>query len=159
MAAVVVVGGWGLVGLQVAVHLRRLQPAVPLVLCGRNVDAGRAKVLAAFAVEDDAARFTGAAPAHKFCMLRQQAEKETEEPYLSLSDFIAPKSTGIKDYMGAFAVAIHGGAAQYAKFAADHDVRCHVPPLFLAQARPSYLPCRPPPHKHCRTSRRSCCRR
>lgn len=27
----------------------------------------------------------------KFCMLRQQAEKESDSPYLSQADFIAPK--------------------------------------------------------------------
>lgn len=38
--------------------------------------------------------------------LRQQAEKEKEStsPYLCLSDFIAPKSTGVGDYVGMFAV-------------------------------------------------------
>lgn len=29
-------------------------------------------------------------PLDKFCMLRQQAEKETDEPYMSQADFIAP---------------------------------------------------------------------
>ena len=29
----------------------------------------------------------------KFCMLRQQAEKESDDPYLSQADFIAPKVT------------------------------------------------------------------
>jgi len=35
--------------------------------------------------------------------LRQQAEKEADstEPYLCLSDFIAPKESGIADYIGA----------------------------------------------------------
>lgn len=27
----------------------------------------------------------------RFCMLRQQAEKESDDPYLSQADFIAPK--------------------------------------------------------------------
>jgi 5-methyltetrahydrofolate--homocysteine methyltransferase len=39
----------------------------------------------------------------KFYGLRQQAEKETEEPYACISDFIAPKDTGMVDYVGAFA--------------------------------------------------------
>jgi 5-methyltetrahydrofolate--homocysteine methyltransferase len=36
--------------------------------------------------------------------LRQQAEKEVEsdEPYYCLSDFVAPKSSGVKDYLGMF---------------------------------------------------------
>ncbi len=36
--------------------------------------------------------------------LRQQAEKGKGIPYLALSDFIAPKESGIKDYWGGFAV-------------------------------------------------------
>jgi len=36
--------------------------------------------------------------------LRQQAEKATDEPYFALSDFIAPKDSGIADYWGGFAV-------------------------------------------------------
>lgn len=39
----------------------------------------------------------------KFYGLRQQAEKETDEPYACISDFIAPKETGMVDYIGAFA--------------------------------------------------------
>lgn len=30
----------------------------------------------------------------RFCMLRQQAEKESDDPYLSQADFIAPKVGG-----------------------------------------------------------------
>ena len=36
--------------------------------------------------------------------LRQQAEKSAGEPYYALSDFIAPKESGIADYWGGFAV-------------------------------------------------------
>ena len=36
--------------------------------------------------------------------LRQQTEKPTGNPNLSLADFIAPKATGVPDYVGAFAV-------------------------------------------------------
>ena len=39
---------------------------------------------------------------HTFHTLRQQAEKDTEEPYMALSDFIAPKESGVKDYLGMF---------------------------------------------------------
>jgi len=38
----------------------------------------------------------------KFFSLRQQAEKEGTDPYYALSDFIAPKETGLKDYLGMF---------------------------------------------------------
>ena len=37
--------------------------------------------------------------------LRQQAEKlDQSEPYMNLSDFVAPKESGIADYVGLFAV-------------------------------------------------------
>jgi 5-methyltetrahydrofolate--homocysteine methyltransferase len=36
--------------------------------------------------------------------LRQQTEKPTGNPNLSLADFIAPKQSGVPDYIGAFAV-------------------------------------------------------
>jgi 5-methyltetrahydrofolate--homocysteine methyltransferase len=36
--------------------------------------------------------------------LRNQVQKDDGTPNLCLSDFIAPKGTGIKDYIGAFAV-------------------------------------------------------
>lgn len=36
--------------------------------------------------------------------LRQQTEKAKNEPYYALSDFVAPKESGIKDHFGGFAV-------------------------------------------------------
>lgn len=39
----------------------------------------------------------------RFHGLRQQAEKESDEPYYCLSDFVAPRSTGMVDYLGMFA--------------------------------------------------------
>lgn len=48
-------------------------------------------------------------PIHKFHMLRQQAEKEDDDaPYFAMSDFIAPKASGLKDYLGMFAAGIFG---------------------------------------------------
>ena len=40
----------------------------------------------------------------RFHFLRQQANREGSEPCRSLGDFIAPKKTGLPDYVGAFAV-------------------------------------------------------
>jgi 5-methyltetrahydrofolate--homocysteine methyltransferase len=40
----------------------------------------------------------------QFYFLRQQSNKEGSEPCRSLSDFIAPKETGLPDHIGAFAV-------------------------------------------------------
>jgi 5-methyltetrahydrofolate--homocysteine methyltransferase len=54
-----------------------------------------------------------------FCMLRQQAEKENEDPYLSQADFIAP--AGYKDHLGMFAVACFGCDQLVAKYEAEHD--------------------------------------
>ena len=42
------------------------------------------------------------AKTHTFHTLRQQAEKDVDEPYMALSDFIAPKSSKVKDYLGMF---------------------------------------------------------
>lgn len=39
-----------------------------------------------------------------FSMLRQQTEKREGQPNKSLADFIAPKESGLPDYMGGFAV-------------------------------------------------------
>jgi len=72
-----------------------------------------------FVPADDAAR-EGKTPLGRFCTLRQQAEKETDEPFLALSDFVAPAGAA-RDYLGAFAVGIHGSEVQVAKFEAEHD--------------------------------------
>jgi 5-methyltetrahydrofolate--homocysteine methyltransferase len=54
--------------------------------------------------------------------LRQQSEKVKGEPYYALSDFIAPKESGIPDYWGGFAVTAGIGCDELvAKFEADHD--------------------------------------
>eukprot|EP00997_Jenningsia_sp_PLL12_P009736 NODE_675_length_1522_cov_52.973523_g555_i0.p1 GENE.NODE_675_length_1522_cov_52.973523_g555_i0~~NODE_675_length_1522_cov_52.973523_g555_i0.p1 ORF type:complete len:503 (-),score=194.52 NODE_675_length_1522_cov_52.973523_g555_i0:14-1375(-) len=54
--------------------------------------------------------------------LRQQSQKENADPYLCLSDFVAPKETGIADYIGTFAVSAGFGVAEKcAQFEADHD--------------------------------------
>lgn len=44
-------------------------------------------------------------PLARLCGLRQQSEKENrEEPYLCVSDFVAPLASGVRDYIGMFAV-------------------------------------------------------
>lgn len=54
--------------------------------------------------------------------LRQQAEKVKGEPYYALSDFIAPKESGLPDYFGGFAVTAGIGCDELvAKFEKDHD--------------------------------------
>jgi len=57
--------------------------------------------------------------AAKFCMLRQQAEKESDDPYLSQADFIAPK--GYTDHIGFFAVSCFGCDALVKKYESEND--------------------------------------
>src|SRR5204862_1537441 len=52
--------------------------------------------------------------------LRQQLKKAVGQPSFSLADFICPKEIGA-DYMGAFAVTIHGAKKHVEKFAKEHD--------------------------------------
>jgi 5-methyltetrahydrofolate--homocysteine methyltransferase len=54
--------------------------------------------------------------------LRQQEEKPPGRPNQCLSDFIAPKDCGLKDYIGAFAVTAGLGIDQHVRrFEAAHD--------------------------------------
>lgn len=54
--------------------------------------------------------------------LRQQLALRNESPNCSLADFIAPKGSGVADYIGAFAVSTGFGADELAKeFAQAHD--------------------------------------
>lgn len=54
--------------------------------------------------------------------LRQQAEKVAGEPYYALSDFIAPKESGVQDYFGGFAVTAGIGCDELvAEFEQHHD--------------------------------------
>jgi len=57
----------------------------------------------------------------RFPMLRQQADHADSRPNRSLADYVAPAGTGLTDYMGAFAVAIHGGEARAERLAAELD--------------------------------------
>ena len=63
------------------------------------------------------------APRASFYTLREQAEKEnTSEPYLALADFVAPKESGVKDYVGAFVTSAGFGLEEMTKaFKADND--------------------------------------
>ena len=57
-----------------------------------------------------------------FHTLRQQTPKPAEQFNLALADFIAPKSTGLADYLGAFAVTTGIGIeALCERFEKDHD--------------------------------------
>ena len=57
-----------------------------------------------------------------FHFLRQQASTESSQPCRSLSDFIAPKETGLPDHIGAFAVTSGIGLKHLCdRFRAEHD--------------------------------------
>ena len=58
----------------------------------------------------------------KFLTLRQQLKKREGVPNFALADFIAPKESGIQDYIGCFCVTTGFGTEQLAKdFEANHD--------------------------------------
>jgi len=56
----------------------------------------------------------------KLEMLRQQLKKAVGQPNFSLADFVCPAELG-KDFMGSFAVTIHGAKQHIDRFAAEHD--------------------------------------
>jgi 5-methyltetrahydrofolate--homocysteine methyltransferase len=57
-----------------------------------------------------------------FNMLRQQEQVSAGTPNLSLADFVAPRESGVGDFIGAFAVtAGHGVPELVAGFERDHD--------------------------------------
>jgi 5-methyltetrahydrofolate--homocysteine methyltransferase len=53
----------------------------------------------------------------RFPMLRQQERRPDSRPNRSLADYVAPAG----DHLGAFAVAVHGGAELAAKYGAERD--------------------------------------
>lgn len=71
---------------------------------------------------DDVELYKGGKPIAKFYTLRQQSEKSSEKPNIALSDFIAPKDSGIQDYAGCFAVQAGDGIEELiAQYEKDHD--------------------------------------
>jgi 5-methyltetrahydrofolate--homocysteine methyltransferase len=60
--------------------------------------------------------------AARFPMLRQQQAKTDGKPFVSLADFVAPRSSGFRDHIGAFAVTAGIGADALARrFEAELD--------------------------------------
>jgi 5-methyltetrahydrofolate--homocysteine methyltransferase len=82
-------------------------------------------IFPAASVGDDIQVFTDdarAAPRATLHTLRQQAEKDTEEPYMALADFIAPAGSGVQDYVGAFvSSAGFGSEVLAAQYRAEND--------------------------------------
>jgi 5-methyltetrahydrofolate--homocysteine methyltransferase len=79
----------------------------------------------ASAVGDDVELYTDEARTtvlDRLHFLRQQANKEGSEPCRSLADFIAPKETGLRDSIGAFAVTSGIGMKELGdRFRAEND--------------------------------------
>ena len=77
------------------------------------------------ALGDDVELYTGQerdAVLERFHFLRQQANREGGEPCRSLSDFVAPKETGLPDHVGAFAVTSGIGLKEVCdRFRANND--------------------------------------
>ena len=57
----------------------------------------------------------------KFLCLRQQLKKRPGKPNIALADFIAPKTTGLADHIGAFCVTAGFGTAELAKQYEDNN--------------------------------------
>ena len=70
--------------------------------------------------DDDVTLLNGGEKA-QLHFLRQQAKKAAGQPNFSLADFICPSSENKKDYLGAFAVTIHGIEKHIKAFEANHD--------------------------------------
>ncbi|MGC1226784.1 MAG: vitamin B12 dependent-methionine synthase activation domain-containing protein, partial [Candidatus Sulfotelmatobacter sp.] len=77
------------------------------------------------AIDDDVELYTDdkrETVLERFHFLRQQSNKEGSEPCRSLADFIAPKDTGLRDYIGAFAVTSGIGLKELCdSYKAKHD--------------------------------------
>jgi 5-methyltetrahydrofolate--homocysteine methyltransferase len=77
------------------------------------------------AVGDDVELYTDGKRAtilERFHFLRQQSNREGSEPCRSLADFIAPKDSGLRDHLGAFAVTSGIRLKELCEhFRAEHD--------------------------------------
>ena len=62
------------------------------------------------------------AVAHRLHTLRQQKPKPTGQPHFALADFVAPKDSGVRDWIGAFAVTTGLGLDEKVReYEARHD--------------------------------------
>ncbi|CAL8382949.1 methionine synthase [Gadus morhua] len=72
---------------------------------------------------EDATPQCNTEPIAKFHGLRQQAEKDSasSEPYLCISDFVAPRESRLADYIGLFAVGVFGAEELSKQFVEQGD--------------------------------------
>jgi len=62
------------------------------------------------------------APLCRFHTLRQQTDRPSDQPLQALADYVAPKSTGLEDWIGAFAVTAGLGIEPLVeRYERDHD--------------------------------------
>ena len=109
-------------------------------------------IFPANAVGDDVELYTDASRTEvlrTFRFLRQQRRKSSSQPHLALSDFVAPKASGLADHVGAFAVTSGLGLSELVeKFKRDGDdysaIMAEAVGDRLAEAFAEYL------HKHVR---------
>jgi 5-methyltetrahydrofolate--homocysteine methyltransferase len=66
-------------------------------------------------INDDDIELVTFSGVEKFLTLRQQSSKTVGAPNIALADFIAPKDSGIQDYMGCFCVTTGFGVEEKAK--------------------------------------------
>ena len=79
-------------------------------------------IFEANSIGDDIELYENGRPISVFRTLRQQTKKAAGAANLALSDFIAPKESGIQDYIGCFAVTAGIGIEELVEeFEADHD--------------------------------------
>ncbi len=67
------------------------------------------------AIDDDIEVISNNGEKSKFLTLRQQLKKREGKPNYALADFIAPKETGLQDYIGCFCVSAGFGTDEIAK--------------------------------------------
>jgi 5-methyltetrahydrofolate--homocysteine methyltransferase len=71
---------------------------------------------------DDSRPTSGGTPAMVWHNLRQQTEKPSDRPNFCLADFVAPRDSGARDYIGAFAVTTGIGLEERVReLEAKHD--------------------------------------
>ena len=76
------------------------------------------------AVGDDIEIYTDETRSEVRCVfhtLRQQIKKENDRPNEALADYVAPKDTGRRDYLGGFVVGIHGAHEFAAELESQSD--------------------------------------
>ncbi|HWJ05300.1 MAG TPA: vitamin B12 dependent-methionine synthase activation domain-containing protein, partial [Steroidobacteraceae bacterium] len=82
-------------------------------------------IFPANAVDDDIEVYadeTRGRVAHRLHTLRQQKPKPTGQPHYALADFVAPKTSGVRDWVGAFAVTAGIGLDEKVReYEARHD--------------------------------------